>query len=306
MKKSLSDFVWRVTVKIELVKFKNQGVKKMGDVAVYGSKDVSVLQNITGEINTLHKEIKEAMETAFQKSLKLGELLSCAKATLPHGEFGKWIEANCNFSYPTSNRYIKLYEGKQILLDNGIQSLSAAYKLIGLKKDKSITVRDLKNEDSSDNSDLDDEKIIDADFTFEEIDESKELSEAYKKIEQLKNDKEELEHDLDKYQYEALTAKKKLDEEETFYSDPNIRDAIKNMALMKSNLQAELPKVAELEIQFKNIEKFFQKNAFQLFGIEVEDVHKEIFRDRVIALVAVISDWSKAVSEKFGVENEVD
>jgi hypothetical protein len=272
----------------------------MEDVSKYsGTKDVSVLQNIRDEMNTLHKEIKEAMETAFQKALRLGELLTCVKATLPHGEYIKWVEKNCNFSIRATQRYMKLHEDKEKLLENGVSSLASAYKLIG-NKSKYATVSHLKNQEDS----FDEDDVVDADFTFEEVDESKELAELYKKIEFLTDENKELNDSLSKYQYQAHAAKKELEERNDFYNDPNVRDAIKNMALANKNLDRELPKVAEIEKQVKSLEKFCQKGLFQIAGIEVEDVHKEIFQARIANVIKVLNAWNNTMLEKYGIDPE--
>jgi hypothetical protein len=58
-------------------------------------------------INREHQLAQQSAESAVQHATRCGQLLADAKATLPHGQFQKWIEANCLFEYSTAARYMK-------------------------------------------------------------------------------------------------------------------------------------------------------------------------------------------------------
>lgn len=65
------------------------------------------------EINHLHRIINESMKSVIEKQkinfMEIGRLLQDQKAELGHGNFAKWINENCNFSYRTARAYIQAY-----------------------------------------------------------------------------------------------------------------------------------------------------------------------------------------------------
>jgi hypothetical protein len=59
------------------------------------------------QINNWHQLAVESVGNAVRYAIKCGELLLERKAKLGHGQFGKWIEANCKFSQATANNYMR-------------------------------------------------------------------------------------------------------------------------------------------------------------------------------------------------------
>jgi len=57
-------------------------------------------------INREHRMARASAESAVQHAMRCGELLAAKKAELPHGEFQAWIEANCEFTWRTAQRYM--------------------------------------------------------------------------------------------------------------------------------------------------------------------------------------------------------
>jgi len=58
-------------------------------------------------INAEHRLAREAAGSAVEHVIACGRLLLDVKASLKHGEFGRWVEANCDFSYRTARAYIR-------------------------------------------------------------------------------------------------------------------------------------------------------------------------------------------------------
>lgn len=58
-------------------------------------------------INTEHRMARQSAESAVEHAIRCGQLLADVKAALPHGQFGKWIETNCEFSPQTARLYMK-------------------------------------------------------------------------------------------------------------------------------------------------------------------------------------------------------
>lgn len=262
------------------------------------------VNNAVTEINRLHLEIKQAMETAFQKALKLGELLTGVKAVLPHGEFGRWIEDNCNFSIRAGQRYIKLNDEKQFLLENGINSLAASYKLIS-GKSKYDTVSHLKSEDSSTSLDIHEENILDVEF--EEIDENKELTEAYQKIDEQSGTIEKLQDEYNKLNNKVLQLMKEkdLEDEQHKYSDLEI-DAMKQVVQINgknTDFKNDLKESAELSIAIGNSIKFFNRHSVLIETLPVSKLSKELLKPKVEVFLEDMDKWIVTVKEKFEIES---
>jgi hypothetical protein len=64
------------------------------------------------EIRKLHSDLFEIMKSSLPKAIRIGELLTEQKKAMEHGDFGKWVERNCSFSYRTGRVFMQLYKGK--------------------------------------------------------------------------------------------------------------------------------------------------------------------------------------------------
>jgi hypothetical protein len=60
----------------------------------------------TNDINEAHRLARQHAESAVQYAIRCGELLMQQKAKLRHGEFGAWVQANCEFSYSSARAYM--------------------------------------------------------------------------------------------------------------------------------------------------------------------------------------------------------
>jgi hypothetical protein len=97
------------------------------------------------EINDLHSAIEQHLRTSLAKALKIGSLLSDAKAELPHGSYTNWINDTVSFSVRTARRYVKLHDNRKQLTET--DSIGEAYKLL---KPKTDTVSDSEPENIDD------------------------------------------------------------------------------------------------------------------------------------------------------------
>lgn len=61
---------------------------------------------IAGEINFIKRQ---TAATCLNSAIEIGKLLVEAKAALEHGEWGKWLEENVDYSTSTANNLMKLY-----------------------------------------------------------------------------------------------------------------------------------------------------------------------------------------------------
>jgi hypothetical protein len=64
------------------------------------------LANTATEINRLHQEARASAENAVESAKAAGKLLLEAKASMKHGEFRPWIEANLSVSLRQAQRFM--------------------------------------------------------------------------------------------------------------------------------------------------------------------------------------------------------
>jgi hypothetical protein len=66
-------------------------------------------------IDKAHRDVLSAVEKVFDRVVYCGGLLTAKKATLAHGEWLPWIEANLSFSNKTAERYMECYAHRDAL-----------------------------------------------------------------------------------------------------------------------------------------------------------------------------------------------
>jgi DUF3102 family protein len=84
---------------------------------------------LANRIKVCIAEIKKAEQNALLRAFEAGTLLIQAKAKYGHGVWGAWLNANCELSERTAQRYMKLAEGRP--------------KLEQIMKSKNATMADL-------------------------------------------------------------------------------------------------------------------------------------------------------------------
>jgi hypothetical protein len=82
-------------------------------------------------IRTLADELEAMGTTVLMKAVEVGNLLSEAKAALPHGQWIPWLEKNVNFNARTAQRWMKVAEEHAAgrLKYDSVSYLSEAYQL---------------------------------------------------------------------------------------------------------------------------------------------------------------------------------
>ena len=84
-----------------------------GAVTAHTTADV---QRIAGAINAEHAL---AQEEFLKHAIRCGELLLEQKQRVGYGNFGKWIEAHCEFSVASANNYMKVAKNPNALGKSG-------------------------------------------------------------------------------------------------------------------------------------------------------------------------------------------
>lgn len=88
------------------------------------------------DIRTVTAEIRTITETAQRMVLnaivEIGRRLKEAKAMLPHGEWGRWLETEVDFKQSTANNYMRIFEeysADQMTLDGAVANSQTLGKL---------------------------------------------------------------------------------------------------------------------------------------------------------------------------------
>jgi hypothetical protein len=63
-------------------------------------------------INEKLSQMVSAARTSFTRAIEIGELLKQAKDRVGHGNFEAWVNDNCQLSYRSARRYMKLADDR--------------------------------------------------------------------------------------------------------------------------------------------------------------------------------------------------
>jgi hypothetical protein len=68
--------------------------------------------DLAKRINEKYSEMVSTFRTGVQRAIEIGELLEQAKDRVGHGNFEVWLSTNCQLSFSTARRYMKLAEDR--------------------------------------------------------------------------------------------------------------------------------------------------------------------------------------------------
>lgn len=95
---------------------------------------VSELSNLASKITAGLDAMQNASKDIVQRAIAVGENLIVAKAKVPHGQWLSWLKDKCTLEERTAQRYMKLAEGKAMLLSRSDKlsdlTLAAAQQLL--------------------------------------------------------------------------------------------------------------------------------------------------------------------------------
>ncbi|UOG62587.1 DUF3102 domain-containing protein [Leptospira noguchii] len=120
-----------------------------------GTQHLQVVQKDQDEdaekISMLHTSIETNIKNAIRNAIKIGELLIEKKSRLGHGKFIPWITTNLPFSERTAQRYIKLFENRDLLNTTPVSDLKSAYKLLSSadREEKEINPKEISKVDAN-------------------------------------------------------------------------------------------------------------------------------------------------------------
>ena len=227
------------------------------------------------EINTLHSNIECKLKSTVQDAIKLGELLTNVKQELPHGTFLNWINDNCNFSQPTSHRYMTLFEYKRKLFS--VNNLPEAYKQIQhfeQEKKKTETQKAFKRVQKFKSTGIKPEgwrKNTDDKLYKEEIERDKRIEENRKRINKIDNAKKSTNNIFDDLLNNVIEKSKKVD---SFKNNIRLSFEGKN----DSFIDALLDYLETLENDNRRIEVCY--NIIKVAKNIAKELHRKLYLDQ--------------------------
>jgi hypothetical protein len=116
----------------------------MADRRTPGS-EIAVRSDLVEEIRNEHAQAATAARTAIGHAMRCGQLLAEAKAAVPHGEWGGWLDENFPSSRRTAQGYMRLARVSETQ-DLASMGIEAALRQIAAPSQKTETEAEVAEE----------------------------------------------------------------------------------------------------------------------------------------------------------------
>lgn len=268
---------------------------------------------IAAEINGIKRQVEKTVRgVMLSGAMEIGALLIEAKAVVAHGEWGKWLETNVDYSQTTANDLMRLYteyKDGQISLEGGPSNA----ELFGaLAPSKALALLALPMEERKEyvqTKDVEDMSVRQLKEDLARVTAEKEAAEAAA---------EAAAADAEGYMEKALAAEAKKSEAEQKLSSLEVKKANEIRIAADAAAKAERDKLTkDLEKTRENLKKALEREKekeeqIELLKKEAEEAEaeedtEEGESEEVIALREEIARLEKAlraadpVYSKFGV-----
>lgn len=212
------------------------------------------------DIGTIEFEIislkNQAANTAMLYYIEIGKRLTEAKALVPHGEWGKWLEEKVEFEKSTANNLMKIYEEY-----GSSPNLQAIGNWGYTKTVKLMTLPSEYREEFVQNNDIENMSTRELDKAIKERDEAlkkaKRAEDLQRQLRESENKVRELQSKAESLAGESLSLQKKLEkanavnhnqaeEIKDLKNNPVVPDDVINS--IKDKLQTEAKQEIEAQI----------------------------------------------------------
>lgn len=201
---------------------------------------------IATEINSIKEQTRKMV---LFNSIEIGRRLVEAKGMVSHGEWGKWLETNVNYSQSTANNLMKIYQeygpkllsGEQNSQSLGNLSYTQAVALLGVpaeEREQFIQENDVENMSSR--------QLQEAIKEKKQLE--KKLKEAEEKANKEKASRNELENLIEKLKVELLEAKNSGDQNQAQELQKALAEAQSKVRHLEEELKKkpiDVPEVIE-------------------------------------------------------------
>lgn len=231
------------------------------------------IQTITIEIRQL---TKSAQRMALEYSIEIGHRLCEAKSMLAHGEWGRWLKEEVEFSQSTANNFMRLYEEygeDQLTLDGAVVKSQTLGNLSPSQALALLAVPSEERESFVLENDLESKSSREIQRLIRERDQAqKEAADYAEQLSDAEAENERLTSELESAKDETQAAK---DDAQAY------KKAAENEALLRKELEAanqKAEKAKEAEKKAKDALKALKENP-----VVSEDVMDKLRADAKIA-----------------------
>lgn len=247
-------------------------------------KDIITVRDgdvIAAEINAIKETTRKIM---ISGSIEIGRRLVEAKSTVPHGEWGKWLEEKVEYSQSTANNLMQLYreygEGQVNLFDNwtnsetfGKLSYSQHMALLALPFCERAEFAERVDAESLSTRELEAAVREELEKAQEENARLREkLGQAEEKLQDAECDLEDMKFDLEKAR-DQVADEKQIAKAQNADLQKKVATAEKDKERAEKSEKSALNLVKKLEKQLKEAQ---QKEAAAVADLKKAQEHPEI------------------------------
>lgn len=202
------------------------------------------LQQLAVEIITFDRQAKI---TAVSCAIEIGERLLEAKDLVPHGEWGKWLKENVNYSQSTANNFMRLY--REYGSDQGslFTTVANSQAIMNLDVSKALALTVLPPEER--------EEFV-AEHDVEQMS-TRDLKEALQENRELKQQQQQLQKQLEEKDRQVKETSAQLDTAitERQKMQEKLSETVNQNAGYEKSLQVKIDAAKKLEQEKKAAEE---------------------------------------------------
>lgn len=224
---------------------------------------------IATEINSIKQQTRQMI---LHNSIEIGRRLVEAKAIVPHGEWGKWLEQSVDYSQSTANNLMKIYHeygGDQAKLFGGDANSETIASLPYTKALALLSIPSYEREQFVEENDVHD---LSTRELQQVIKEKKELEKKLKIYEEEAEEHEQLSQQIESYKKNIEILENKLEKAEENKDEHLINQ-------LKDNIKESDKKLAESNKKIKELEAELKKKPIEATKVVErvpEDVKQEL------------------------------
>lgn len=202
------------------------------------------LQQLAVEIITFDRQAKI---TAVSCAIEIGERLLEAKDLVPHGEWGKWLKENVNYSQSTANNFMRLYKEYGNNQGSLFTTLTNSQTIMNLDVSKALALTVLPPEER--------EEFV-AEHDVEQMS-TRDLKEALQENRELKQQQQQLQKQLEEKDRQVKETSAQLDTAitERQKMQEKLSKTVNQNAGYEKSLQVKIDAAKKLEQEKKAAEE---------------------------------------------------
>lgn len=202
------------------------------------------LQQLAVEIITFDRQAKI---TAVSCAIEIGERLLEAKDLVPHGEWGKWLKENVNYSQSTANNLMRLYKEYGNNQGSLFTTVTNSQAIMNLDVSKALALTVLPPEER--------EEFV-AEHDVEQMS-TRDLKEALQENRELKQQQQQLQKQLEEKDRQVKETSAQLDTAITEHQkmQEKLSETVNQNAGYEKSLQVKIDAAKKLEQEKKAAEE---------------------------------------------------